>query len=104
MNRKRRYQSFSGFGLVRTKTYVVTRKPKIPFEKIKQIYGQELERFASNRESPKKNIKYSKEESKSVKRKVASIIKKQKRAYYFKVSAIYLIIITSIILSYFILQ
>ena len=104
MNRKRRPQSFSGFGLVRTKTYVTTRKPKIPFEKIKQIYGEELERFASKRETPKKNNEFSKDESETIKRKVASIIIKQKKAYYLKIFVIYLVIITSIILSYFILQ
>ncbi len=42
MNRKRRVQSFSGFGLVRTKTYIATRVPKIPFEKIKTVYGNHL--------------------------------------------------------------
>tara|TARA_R110001632_G_scaffold114733_4_gene226167 strand:- start:32515 stop:32829 length:315 start_codon:yes stop_codon:yes gene_type:complete len=104
MNRKRRPQNFSGFGLVRTKTYVVTRKPKIPFEKIKQIYGDELERFISKKGTTEKKIQFSKEESKKIKRKVASIIKKQKREYYFKVFVIYLVVITSIILSYFILQ
>ena len=50
MNKKRRHQSFSGFGLVRTKTYVTNRKPKVAFEKIKEIYGDELERFKSKRE------------------------------------------------------
>jgi hypothetical protein len=39
MNRKRRTQGFNGFGLVRTKTYIATRKPKIVFEKIKSFYG-----------------------------------------------------------------
>ena len=39
MNRKRRTQGFNGFGLVRTKTYIAARKPKIVFEKIKSFYG-----------------------------------------------------------------
>ena len=39
MNKKRRTQGFNGFGLVRTKTYIATRKPKIVFEKIKSFYG-----------------------------------------------------------------
>ena len=39
MNRKRRTQGFNGFGLVRTKTYIATRKPKIVFETIKSFYG-----------------------------------------------------------------
>lgn len=42
MNRKRRVQSFSTFGLVRTKTYITSRVPKIAFEKVKTIYGNHL--------------------------------------------------------------
>ncbi len=34
MNKKRRTQGFNGFGLVRTKTYIATREPKVVFEKI----------------------------------------------------------------------
>ena len=39
MNRKRRTQGFNGFGLVRTKTYIATRKPKIVFEKLNLFMG-----------------------------------------------------------------
>jgi hypothetical protein len=37
MNKKRRTQGFNGFGLVRTKTYIATREPKVIFEKIKTL-------------------------------------------------------------------
>ena len=96
MNRKRRHQDFSGFGLVRTKTYVTNRKPKIAFKKIKEIYGDELQRMSSN-----KKAKFSKDESEKVKSKVASIIKKQQREYYMKMVFIYSIILAIIIMSYF---
>jgi|TARA_B110000971_G_scaffold185849_1_gene194258 hypothetical protein len=42
MNKKRRTQGFNGFGLVRTKTYIATREPKVVFEKIKTFYGDHL--------------------------------------------------------------
>ena len=42
MNKKRRTQGFNGFGLVRTKTYIATREPKVIFEKIKTFYGDHL--------------------------------------------------------------
>lgn len=95
MNRKRRHQAFSGFGLIRTKTYVTNRKPKIAFKKIKEIYGDELQRMSSN-----KKATFSKDESEKVKRKVASIIKKHQREHYIKMAFIYSIIIVIIILSY----
>lgn len=70
MNRKRRSQSFSGFGLVRTKTYVANKKPKIAFEKIKEIYGNDLERIRSKKGITEKKIQFSKEESEKIKKSV----------------------------------
>ena len=45
MNKKRRTQGFNGFGLVRTKTYIATREPKVIFEKIKTFYNQPIYNF-----------------------------------------------------------
>ena len=42
MNKKRRTQGFNGFGLVRTKTYIATREPKVVFEKIKTFKNKSL--------------------------------------------------------------
>jgi len=39
------------------KTSVFTRKPKIPFEKMKDIYGNELERLKSEKSDRKKSFK-----------------------------------------------
>tara|TARA_R110001632_G_scaffold6324_5_gene25869 strand:+ start:52552 stop:52866 length:315 start_codon:yes stop_codon:yes gene_type:complete len=103
MNKKRRHQSFSGFGLVRTKTYVTNRKPKVAFQKIKEVYGDELERFKSKREIGKEIASLSKEETQVIKSKVATLIKKQRIEHSVKITLIYSVIVLSIILSYIIL-
>ena len=60
MRRNRRRRMSPGLGYIGSgnKTSVFTRKSKLPFEKVKEIYGEELERL--NSEKNKQNLSFKK--------------------------------------------
>jgi hypothetical protein len=59
MKRDNRRRMSPGVGYIGAgnKTSVFTRKPKIPFKRMKDIYGNELERLKSGKSDRKKSFK-----------------------------------------------
>ena len=82
MRQNRRPRMSLGFGYIGSgnKTSVFTRRPKLPFEKIKEIYGEELEKL--NLKKNKQNLSFKKltiKEKLEIRERVKGQLKKQQR-------------------------
>lgn len=82
MGRDRRPRMNPGVGYIGSgnKTSVFTRRSKLPFAKIKQIYGEELERFKP--EKTKHNFSFKKlteKERLEIRKRVRVMVIKQRR-------------------------
>jgi len=82
MRRNRRPRMSPGIGYIGSgnKTSVFTRRPKLPFEKIKEIYGEELEKL--NSKKIKGNLSFKKlteKEKREIRERVKGQLKKQQR-------------------------
>ena len=80
MKRENRRRMSPGVGYIGSgnKTSVFTRKPKIPFEKIKDIYGSELERLKSEKVDQKISFKKLTEKEKlEIRKRIKTQIRKE---------------------------
>jgi len=78
-NRRERMSVSSAYIGAGSLTTVFARRPKIPFVRIKQIYGDELERFKSEKVKDKAPTELSEKEKKKIKTLVKKIISRNKK-------------------------
>lgn len=99
-NRGRRMNPSSGYIGSGNKTSVFTRRSKSPFSKVKEIYGDELERLKS--EKQKSNLSFKKlteKEKLEIKERVKGQVKKERKRELITLLVTFLIALVIFILA-----
>ena len=78
-NRRERMSVSSSYIGAGSLTSVFARRPRIPFVRIKQIYGDELERFKLEKDKNKASTELSEKEKKEIKTLVKRIVNRNKK-------------------------
>ncbi|MFY0603798.1 MAG: hypothetical protein JXQ93_07590 [Flavobacteriaceae bacterium] len=103
MRKKRRAQSHSNFGYYGFGNVgsVFNRKPKPVFEKIRTIYGDELERLDYKKKGNKFHQDLTQSDREAVRKKIRDTFKKQRKIEILKISLFIIVIIILIYIVYF---
>jgi hypothetical protein len=103
MKKKRRIQSHSNFGYYGfgNVSSVFNRKPKPIFERLKTIYGDEMERSSYKKDASNKfHQQLTKKEKEEIKKRVRATFKRTRQLEIFKVISFFAIILFLIFLVF----
>ncbi len=101
MKKRQRRRMNLTFGYIGSgnKTSLFTRKPKTPFRKIKEIYGEELEHFTTKiRNSEDKKTPFSVEDKEKIRNNVKRQLKREQRKNIRALLIVFFVIIVIITL------
>ncbi len=100
---RRRMNLTLGYIGAGNKTSLFTRKPKLPFRKIKEIYGEELEHFTANTINPEnKQTPLSVEDIKKIRDNVKKQLKReQKKNSIALLIALFVILVIIIVINFY---